>query len=385
MNKLTSKWESAPLGDIAPTNGNRMPDDNKSVWNLSLEDIEANTGKVISKVYCRVDSLGSTKCSFDQRHVLYSKLRPYLNKVVIPDSHGVGTSELIPLLPNTDRIKREFLAWYLRSPQFVEFAKMHTRGANLPRISMSDFWRHKVPFPRSHDEQHRILERINESMERIEETINLLPSIADDFTALKRSLLFGESRQKSKWKIVGDLVDWVKETESVAKKQVYDFAGVRSFGRGVFAGPTKNSSDFQYAHVRRLQEKDFIYPKLMAWEGAFGMVPKGLVGRVVSPEFMVFRAKEEKILPEILDTYFRSPFCLEDVRSGSTGSNQRRRRLNPKEFLKLKIPVPSINRQLELREVHRIEQQMLESRLQHENELIAIRDAILRKAFSGEL
>jgi hypothetical protein len=59
--------------------------------------------------------------------------------------------------------------------------------------------------------------------------------------------------------------------------------------------------------------------------------------------------------------------------------------LNPKEFLKLKIPVPSINRQLELREVHRIEQQMLESRLQHENELIAIRDAILRKAFSGEL
>ena len=59
MNQLTSTWEFVPLGDIAPAIGNRMPDDNKSVWNLSLEDIEANTGKVISKVYCRVDSLSA--------------------------------------------------------------------------------------------------------------------------------------------------------------------------------------------------------------------------------------------------------------------------------------------------------------------------------------
>ena len=51
------------------------------------------------------------------------------------------------------------------------------------------------------------------------------------------------------------------------------------------------------------------------------MVPTQYSGRVVSPEFQVFRADEDVLLPEVLDTYFRSPFCLEDVRAASSGTN----------------------------------------------------------------
>ncbi len=296
---------------------------------------------------------------------------------------GVLNQHIFKVIVDETQIDGDFYIAAVNSRLEEMIAKAHG-GVGLRHITKSKLEAIHLPVPPL-AEQRRIVTRIKECTERIDELSSLIPSMASDFLTLKYSLLFGEDSNKLKWVTVGELVDLVKETESVTKNKIYEFAGVRSFGRGVFSGSTRSSSDFQYSQVRRLREKDFIYPKLMAWEGAFGIVPQGLGGRVVSPEFMVFRAKEEKLLPEILDTYFRSPFCLEDVCSGSTGSNQRRRRLNPKEFLKLKIPVPSMEHQLALREFHRIEQQMLESRSQHENELIALRDAILRKAFAGEL
>jgi type I restriction enzyme S subunit len=87
---------------------------------------------------------GWNRCAW---HVLYSKLRPYLNKVVLPDRIGVGTSELIPMLPQADLLDRDFLAFYLRSPAFTEFANANTRGANLPRIAMKNLWKHEIAFP----------------------------------------------------------------------------------------------------------------------------------------------------------------------------------------------------------------------------------------------
>jgi type I restriction enzyme, S subunit len=161
-------WELLPLGEIAPARSLPLPPADALVWNLSLEDIESGTGRVTARQSTRVDELGSAKCVFDERHVLYSKLRPYLNKVVVPDAAGVGTSELIPLCPDR-RIDREYLAYYLRSPTFLDFASANTRGANLPRIAMAELWSHRVPVPPSRDEQRRVVARIKECMERVEE------------------------------------------------------------------------------------------------------------------------------------------------------------------------------------------------------------------------
>jgi len=163
-----AQWKDEPLGEIAPTHACAMPSSRAVVWNLSLEDIEAQTGRILIHQTCRVAELGSAKCSFDQSHVLYSKLRPYLNKVVLPDQPGVGTSELLPLRPDPENLDREFLAWYLRSPAYLQFANANTQGANLPRVSMKEFRKHRMPVP-SLDEQSWIVARIKECMERIGE------------------------------------------------------------------------------------------------------------------------------------------------------------------------------------------------------------------------
>ena len=183
-----NKFSRVPLGEIAPKRDAKMPSSSEFVWNLSLEDIEPQTARVIRRLSCSVGALGSTKCAFDERHVLYSKLRPYLNKVVLPDCRGVGTSELLPLLPDPLYMDREFLAFYLRSPDFVEFAVANSRGANLPRVAMGAFWTHRVPIP-SLDEQRRIVRRIADCIERIDEIRSLSDQLVLESNALLPSLL----------------------------------------------------------------------------------------------------------------------------------------------------------------------------------------------------
>jgi type I restriction enzyme S subunit len=283
-------------------------------------------------------------------------------------------------------IDSEYAYWWLTSQEIQNTIKSLATGtsSSLQNINGKKISSLTIRYPNL-DEQKRIAVRIRDCVDRIDEAKKILPTTAKDLIELKHSLLFDEIDRSNQYVLMSDITYWVQDTEKVIPDQVYEFAGVRSFGRGVFAGPTKKTDDFKYPQLRRVREKDFIFPKLMAWEGAFGIVPKNLAGRVVSPEFMIFRAREEKVLPEVIDTYFRSPFCLQDVRARSTGSNQRRRRLNPKEFLKIKMPLPTMKRQLELREVYRFEQQVQATRVNREAEFNAIKNSVLRKAFAGEL
>jgi type I restriction enzyme S subunit len=134
----------------------------------------------------------------------------------------------------------------------------------------------------------------------------------------------------------------------------YDFAGVYSFGRGVFRRESRRGSQFSYRQLTRLETGNFVYPKLMAWEGAFGLVPPECDGCCVSPEFPVFAVNTELLLPDFLGHYFRIPRVWEEVSGGSSGTNVRRRRLNPEDFFTREIPLPPLAEQR--RVVARIEE-----------------------------
>ena len=172
---------------------------------------------------------------------------------------------------------------------------------------------------------------------------------------------------------------------NVRPDESYQFAGVYSFGRGVFKASYKSGMEFAYPRLTRLHVGEFVYPKLMAWEGALGVVPLECDGCVVSTEFPVFEVNEDRVFPEVLDTYFRTPSVWPAISGASTGTNVRRRRLNPKDFLDYEMPLPSRQVQTTLRKV-RVEMEALK-RLQAETaaELDALLPAILDRAFKGEL
>ena len=93
-------WRWVRFGDIS-TYGNSLskisPEKIKpDMWCLDLEDIEKGTGTVIQKVYAKDRKIDGDKTLFVSGQILYSKLRPYLLKVLIADEDGICTPELVP-------------------------------------------------------------------------------------------------------------------------------------------------------------------------------------------------------------------------------------------------------------------------------------------------
>ena len=99
--------------------------------------IESNTGKVVEKVFENDSNLLSV-APFDEGNVLYSKLRPYLNKVVIPDGKGYATTELVPLRPNQKLLNLTFFSHLLRGDDFVTYANSISTGTKMPRMPLND-------------------------------------------------------------------------------------------------------------------------------------------------------------------------------------------------------------------------------------------------------
>ena len=138
----------AALKDVAPARAARLsflPKD--VVWQLNLDQVEAQSGRILSKVTGLASAAGSSTQAFDTGNVLYSKLRPYLNKVVCPDSPGIATTELVPLRPDPIKLDRHYLTYYLRSPYFVKWVSNEVAGAKMPRVTMKVFWDHEIPLP----------------------------------------------------------------------------------------------------------------------------------------------------------------------------------------------------------------------------------------------
>jgi type I restriction enzyme S subunit len=140
--------ENVESCDIAP-----------KAWLLDLEDIEKDSGRLLQrKRKHEVKSL-STKHRFTVGQVLYSKLRPYLNKVIIADEDGYCTSEILPLdfgMAVYDR----YAQIYLMSPLFVAYATQCSYGVKMPRLGTQDGRSALVPLP-PFAEQERIISRVD--------------------------------------------------------------------------------------------------------------------------------------------------------------------------------------------------------------------------------
>lgn len=138
-------WDSKPMSEVAPSKPYKELLEGNA-WLLNLDMIEAQTGRIIDYLYVDKSEVGNSTSAFDEGNVLYSKLRPYLNKVVVPKQKGYATTELVPLRPN-DLLNREFLAYLLRSDNFVSYINEKVAGAKMPRVSMDVFREFKCILP----------------------------------------------------------------------------------------------------------------------------------------------------------------------------------------------------------------------------------------------
>ena len=137
----------ARLGDVVKIEASSKSVVGDRFWLLNLDMVEQQTGNVINYNYVGKDALNGSIIQFDTGCVLYSKLRPNLNKVVIPNQDGFATSEMLPLRPDTKVLTREYLTVFLRSNSFVTWAVSKTAGAKMPRLGTKELLSKEIPLP----------------------------------------------------------------------------------------------------------------------------------------------------------------------------------------------------------------------------------------------
>jgi type I restriction enzyme S subunit len=165
------EWCRKPLGEVAPIDTTAvLPTETprKNFFYIALENIESGTGRLVGSTQAKGESIKSNKFQFGPEHVLLGKLRPYLNKVFIPDQTGICSTDILPLKPDSKLLMREFLGWCLRSPDFVGYSSSKMEGGKMPRLRTPDLECYEIPVPPL-AEQRRIVARVEGLTRRLDQ------------------------------------------------------------------------------------------------------------------------------------------------------------------------------------------------------------------------
>jgi len=162
INKKPLKYLIRLVSDLTP---NLSQDETY----LALENIESWTGKIDLSI--GQGEFESTVKKFKHTDVLFSKLRPYLAKVVIPEFNGVCVSEILVFRPSK-LIYKEFLFYKLISRRFIDFVDTSTYGSKMPRASYNFIGKIEIEYPSEIIEQKRIVREIKQQEAQIERLKN---------------------------------------------------------------------------------------------------------------------------------------------------------------------------------------------------------------------
>lgn len=200
-NPQTNKknWQICCLKDLAKIDRqNISPEElkTKQYTYIGLEHIEKETGRILVDPNSQQDiDLKSNKFFFTNNHVLYGKLRPYLNKVALPDFDGVCSTDIFPLLPLEGISNKYFLKVLMNTSYFVNMANSQSSGANLPRIGTTALENIKV-FKPDYTLQEQFAQKVIEIEAYIKEQNEELENAKQMFQSLLHHAFTGELTSK---------------------------------------------------------------------------------------------------------------------------------------------------------------------------------------------
>ena len=155
-------WVWVTLGSISNygTSINvQVEDIDCNEWVLELEDIEKDTAKVIQYLNKKERNINGIRHKFQKGDILYSKLRTYLNKVLVASNNGFCTTEIMPF-GTYGILSNEYICHVLRSNYFLDYTLQCGYGVKMPRLSTNDACKGMIPLPPL-AEQQRIVDEIN--------------------------------------------------------------------------------------------------------------------------------------------------------------------------------------------------------------------------------
>jgi len=180
---MKNNWQRKKLGEVCNFKVKRNV---KLLPYIGMEDVESETGKFLGSLEKR--KMKSATAHFDKDCVLYGKLRPYLNKVLVPVFEGHCSTEFVPLRVDKNLLSREWLAIFLRSHEVVRGLSKNVTGSRMPRASLEFMKKIKIPLPPL-SEQKEIVKRLETISDTTRKLQTLHTQTASDLDALEQSIL----------------------------------------------------------------------------------------------------------------------------------------------------------------------------------------------------
>lgn len=405
MSELPRGWVETTLGDIVSLRAEKIdPSTVPEAPFISLEDIQPHTSEILR--VGKAADVRSAVARFRSGDVLYSRLRPYLNKVTIPDFDGVASAEILPL-EALEGVDPEFVRRRLMSDEFLNYAALIDKG-DRPRVSFQDIAKFPIGLPPS-AEQKRIVAVVEALTSRTARARKEISRIASLLPRYKQRLLeLGFSGELTK--------DWRGKGESRPgeMKPLKELAVDLRYGtsrksytepRGVAVLRIPNVSagrlDLDQLKYSELPSREL--SKLALHSGDILVIRSNgtldLVGRAAivgeEAEGMAYagyliriRPRTELILPRYLALMLQAPATRLNIEAVARSTNGIHN-INAQELGSLAIPVFGIAEQTEI--VRRIESSFtlldnVVTRGTASTDLLAKLDAaILDSAFRGEL
>lgn len=338
------------LGDIAPIQQGSVPE-SESYWLLNLDMVESNTGHIYERLYVPFDKIGTSTIAFDTNNVLYSKLRPYLNKVVIPDCPGYATSEMLPLKPKKNYITREYLTYFLRSPKFVAYINEKTSGAKMPRANSSDLKSVEIECPTLENQRH-----ITSEFDRIISIVRLRQQQLQKLDELVKARfveMFGDPEKNT--------LSWKEEelSEHLTVIGGYAFKSEQFSEEGIPVLRIGNINSGFFKPVNLVYwEDDNTLNRYKMYPGDLVMSLTGTVGKddygnvcILGNDYDVYYLNQRNAKLELQDTinkyYLSMLLKFEPVKKKLTGISRgvRQANISNKDILNLMVPIPPIELQ----------------------------------------
>ena len=154
---MKNGWEIKKLGDVCEFD--KAQGIHRGLPYVGLEHIESHTARFIGSANPQLAK--SATFRFSDQHILYGRLRPYLNKALAPDFEGHCSTEIFPLKPSRE-LSREYLLYWLLADETCERINATCTGARMPRAQMNEVLGFDFPIPPL-AEQQRIVGVLDEA------------------------------------------------------------------------------------------------------------------------------------------------------------------------------------------------------------------------------
>ena len=183
----SGKWEEATFGEfVEVASGQIDPTEPPycDMPHIGGENIEPHTGNLQDVRTARELGIMSGKYLFNEEDILYSKIRPNLNKVAIPNFKGICSADIYPLRPSNQRVFREFLAYLLLSDDFRAYATKHSERSKIPKVNRDSLLAYESAIPCRCEQQ-----RIADCLTSLDDIITATTQELDTLKTHKKGLM----------------------------------------------------------------------------------------------------------------------------------------------------------------------------------------------------